>query len=154
MRASWTRLSRRPIRLYRHQERENRREDDVDCRSRTPAAPANLARVHPLYKDLARRRGADPDRNGAVPALTGPVQGQISTREKKNAISCAAFSGESEPCTELASIDSAKSLRIVPESALAGSVAPITSRFLATAFSPSSTCTTTGPEIMKLTKLL
>src|SRR5690242_21654216 len=72
--------------------------------------------------------------------------GQISTCEKKNAISCAAFSGESEPCTELASIDSAKSLRIVPGSALAGSVAPITSRFLATAFSPSSTCTTTGPE--------
>ncbi|KZC98848.1 hypothetical protein AUP43_14655 [Oceanibaculum pacificum] len=35
--------------------------------------------------------------------------------------------------------------------ALAGLVAPITSRFLATAFSPSNTWTTTGPEIMKLT---
>ena len=63
---------------------------------------------------------------------------------KKNAISVAAFSALSEPCTELASMLSAKSLRMVPAAALAGSVAPMTSRFLATAFSPSSTCTTTG----------
>src|SRR5437899_2654114 len=79
--------------------------------------------------------------------------GQISTAAKKKAISCAAVYGESEPCTELASIDSAKSLRIVPGAALAGSVAPITSRFRATASSPSSTCTTTGPELMKSTRL-
>src|SRR3546814_10868923 len=49
---------------------------------------------------------------------------------------------------------SAKSLRMVPSAALAGLVAPITSRYLAMAFSPSSTCTTTGPEIMKSTRSL
>ena len=38
-----------------------------------------------------------------------------------------------------------------PSAAFAGSVAPMTSRYLAIAFSPSSTCTTTGPEIMKST---
>ena len=75
----------------------------------------------------------------------------ISTPAKQNAISVRAFSGLSEPCTELASMLSAKSLRIVPSAALAGFVAPITSRFLATAPSPSSTCTTTGPLVMNST---
>ena len=42
----------------------------------------------------------------------------------------------------------------VPAAALAGLVAPMISRLSATAFSPSSTCTTTGPEIMKLTRSL
>ena len=60
----------------------------------------------------------------------------------------------SEPCTELASIDSAKSLRIVPAAALAGLVAPMISRFLAMAPSPSSTWTTTGPEVMKVQRSL
>ncbi len=48
-------------------------------------------------------------------------------------------------------MDSAKSLRIVPGTAFAGSVAPMTSRFFAMALSPSSTCTTTGPDVMKST---
>ena len=39
---------------------------------------------------------------------------------------------------------------MVPAAALAGLVAPMISRFLAMAFSPSSTCTTTGPEVMNL----
>src|SRR4029453_2753277 len=73
---------------------------------------------------------------------------------KKKPISILALSAESEPCTELASIDSANSLRMVPGAALAGLVAPITSRYLATAFSPSSACTTTGPEVMNLTRSL
>src|SRR5262249_8564193 len=76
-------------------------------------------------------------------------QPTISLGWKKKAISVLSFSGESEPCTELASIDSAKSLRIVPAAALAGLVAPMISRFFTTAFSPSSTCTTTGPDVMK-----
>ena len=42
----------------------------------------------------------------------------------------------------------ANSLRMVPSAALAGLVAPITSRFFATAFSPSSTWTMTGPDVM------
>ena len=37
-------------------------------------------------------------------------------------------------------------VKMVPGAALAGSVAPISSRCLATASSPSSTCTTTGAE--------
>ena len=35
-----------------------------------------------------------------------------------------------------------------------GSVAPMISRFFAMAFSPSRTCTTTGPEVMYLTRSL
>ena len=42
----------------------------------------------------------------------------------------------------------------VPSSASAGLVAPITSRLRATAFSPSSTCTTTGPEVMNVHRSL
>src|SRR5206468_1219321 len=57
---------------------------------------------------------------------------------KKNAISTAAVSAASEPCTALASMLAAKSARIVPRSAFFGSVAPISSRFLAIAPSPSS----------------
>ena len=91
-----------------------------------------------------RDLGATINEHGARAA-----QPTISISLKKYLISIAAFSGESEPCTELASIDSAKSLRMVPGAALDGSVAPITSRFLATAFSPYSTWTTTGPEVMK-----
>ena len=50
-----------------------------------------------------------------------------------------AFSAESEPCAEFSPIDFANNLRIVPSAALAGSVAPITSRYFWIAFSPSST---------------
>ena len=49
---------------------------------------------------------------------------------KKKAISLRAVSGPSEPCTALASIESAKSARIVPLAAFFGSVAPISSRLL------------------------
>jgi hypothetical protein len=48
----------------------------------------------------------------------------------------------------------ANSLRMVPGSAFSGLVAPMTARFLATASSPSSTCTTTGPSVMNLTRSL
>src|SRR5450830_114932 len=57
---------------------------------------------------------------------------------KKKAISTAAVSAASEPCTALASMLSAKSARMVPGAAFLGSVAPIRSRFFSTAFSPSS----------------
>ena len=63
------------------------------------------------------------------------------------AISRAAEAAESEPCTALASIELAKSAReSCPRPLRLGLVAPINSRFLATAPSPSSTCTTTGPR--------
>src|SRR5690606_23710735 len=82
----------------------------------------------------------------AEPAHRQPT---ISSGLKKNAISILAFSSLSEPWTELASMPSAKVLRIVPSAASAGLVAPITSRLRFTASSPSSTCTTTGPLVMK-----
>ena len=44
--------------------------------------------------------------------------------------------------------DWAKSALIVPGFATAGLVAPMSSRLSATAFSPSSTCTMTGPDVM------
>src|SRR5205085_8062120 len=71
---------------------------------------------------------------------------------KKYPTSTRAVSLLSEPCTALASMESAKSARMVPCAAFFGSVAPISSRFLAMAFSPSSTCTSTGPEVMNSTR--
>src|ERR1700712_5238159 len=81
------------------------------------------------------------------------IQGRISVPAKKNAISVAAFSTLSEPCTELASMLSANCARTVCGSAFLGSVAPMMSRFLSTAPSPSSTCTTTGAVIIDDTRL-
>src|SRR6185436_544193 len=86
-----------------------------------------------------------------LPAAFPIDQPTISLPEKNCAISIAAVSGASEPCTEFSPIDFAWTLRIVPSAALDGSVAPITSRYFSTAPSPSSTCTTTGPEVMKST---
>ncbi len=51
-------------------------------------------------------------------------------------------------------LDCAKSARIVPAAAFAGSVAPMRSRFFRIAPSPSSTWIITGPEIMKSTRSL
>jgi len=65
-----------------------------------------------------------------------------------------AFSGLSEPWTVFFSTSVAKSFRIVPGAAFAGLVAPMTSRFFAMAFSPSSTISTTGPEVMNDTRSL
>ena len=56
----------------------------------------------------------------AMAAAWAARQPTISVPAKKNAISLAAFSALSEPCTELASMPSAKSLRMVPSAALAG----------------------------------
>src|SRR3954467_7985763 len=86
-----------------------------------------------------------------LPAAFPIDQPTISLPEKNCAISIAAVSVASEPCTEFSPIDFAWTLRIVPSAALDGSVAPITSRYFKIAPSPSSTWTTTGPEIMKST---
>src|SRR5262245_12581639 len=77
---------------------------------------------------------------------------KIASAGKKYATSTLAVSGASDPWTAFASIDFAKSARIVPGAAFFGSVAPIRSRFLAIAFSPSSTWIITGPEIMNSTR--
>ena len=55
-------------------------------------------------------------------------QPTISLPENHWAISIAAVSGASEPCTEFSPMLRAKSLRMVPASAFSGLVAPITSR--------------------------
>src|SRR5690606_33603413 len=77
-----------------------------------------------------------------------------SVAAKKYATSMAAFSTESEPWAALASMDSAKSARMVPGAASFGLVAPSSSRCLSTAFSPSRTWIITGPEIMNSTSAL
>src|SRR5690606_5028271 len=60
-------------------------------------------------------------------------QPTISLPVKDCAISTTAVSGESDPCTEFSPIDLACALRMVPSAAFGGSVAPITSRYLAIA---------------------
>ena len=85
---------------------------------------------------------------GAVGDSVSASADKFPPRLKKNAISVAAVSGPSEPCTTFSSIEAAKSARIVPGAACFGFVAPMMSRFALMAFSPSSTCTMTGPEIM------
>jgi hypothetical protein len=54
---------------------------------------------------------------------------------------------------QFASIEVPKSRRIVPGAALAGSVAPMTSRRWAIAFSRSSTIVMHGPEAMNSVRL-
>ena len=69
----------------------------------------------------------------------------------QSAISRAADSGESEPCTRLSGIESARSPRIEPGVASAGLVAPIVVRTVAIAPSPSSTSASVGAEVMNST---
>ena len=69
-----------------------------------------------------------------------------SSSEKKKAISCVAFSSESEPCTAFSPTFFANSFLIVPSSASFGFVAPITSRHESTAFSFYNAKTIQGPE--------
>ena len=93
-----------------------------------PLAGEGLARPGHSQRRLApkpRWRGlaAAPRRSGA-----SGHQPTISLPAKNCAISTAAVSGASEPCTEFSPIESAKSLRIVPAAAFSGLVAPITSR--------------------------
>src|SRR5262249_44838468 len=76
-----------------------------------------------------------------------------STPAKKYPISYAAVSGASDPCVALRSIDSANSLRSVPASALAGSVAPISVRHFLIASGASSTMTIAGPDDMNSVRL-
>lgn len=63
----------------------------------------------------------------------------------------AAFSLLSLPWEQLRPMLLAKRLRIVPSAALAGLVAPMTSRHLATASSRSRQSRTHGPSLMKST---
>ena len=62
--------------------------------------------------------------------------GYKSMSGKKYPISKPAVSGESDPCTALASIEAPWTARMVPASAFRGSVAPIRSRLAWIAFSP------------------
>ena len=110
-----------------------------------PTHDRNSDQVKPRPWDRGR-----PARPSALDAR-GPrkkPQPTSSLPENHCAISCAAVSGASEPCTEFSPIESANCLRIVPAAAFSGLVAPITSRYLAIALSPSSTCTTTGAAVI------
>src|SRR5439155_25895848 len=90
----------------------------------------------------------------SVPFVVERFEHQISsTPLKKYPISYAAVSAASDPCVALRSIDSASSLRSVPESAFAGSVAPISVRHFLIASAASSTRTTHGPDDMNVVRL-
>ena len=71
---------------------------------------------------------------------------------KKKAISARAVAAASEPCTAFCSTSVPNSPRMVPLGAFFESVGPMRSRQRATAPSPSSTQTKTGPELMKRTR--
>src|SRR5207253_2202967 len=91
---------------------------------------------------------------GVWGAISGPPTYEHSSALKKYGISNAAVSGASEPCTALASIELANSLRMVPAAALAGSVAPMRSRHFWIALSASSTSGMHGPCVMNVQRLL
>ena len=75
----------------------------------------------------------------------------VSIATENHAISFRALSSESEPWVAFSPTFAPNSLRIVPASAFAGSVAPISVRQAATASSFSRTATTTGPRVMNST---
>src|SRR5262245_34044136 len=77
----------------------------------------------------------------------------ISSWLKKYDISNAAVSGPSDPWIAFRSMLVANSFRIVPASALAGSVAPITLRSFSMALSASRTIGMIGPSDMNFTRL-
>src|SRR4029079_4708930 len=120
---------------------------------RIPAASPQAAAVAAVSHNLHANGDRWPAFSSGAQPHGQPRRDQPTTSlpEKNWAISWAAVSGASEPCTEFSPIDLAWTLRIVFGAALAGSVAPMMSRYLAMAFSPSSTWTTTGPEIMNAT---
>src|SRR5437764_1031076 len=64
----------------------------------------------------------------------------------------AAVSGATEPWIAFRSIFEPNCLRIVPASAFAGSVAPMTLRSFSIAFSDSRTIATMGPSVMNFTR--
>ena len=72
----------------------------------------------------------------AAKDLPPSLRTDFDRRRRRRRSPAPQFSGESDPCTEFASIDSAKSFRMVPGAAFAGFVAPMISRLSATAFSP------------------
>src|SRR5262249_38736803 len=122
----------------------------------SPRAGASSRRPGP-NGELIYRRNLCPGQRAKTPRAAAAASRSpsshptISLPEKNCAISCCAVSGASEPCTEFSPTDFAWILRIVPGAAFAGSVAPMISRYFAMAFSPASTCTTTGPDVMNST---
>src|SRR5690606_6847076 len=97
------------------------RRDGRRDRSVVKARRGRVEEFFPAHGRDGRRRGGHARADGAFPALAGaparrrgepPASGRqptISIPAKKKAISAFALSGESEPWTELASIDSPKS---------------------------------------------
>ena len=67
---------------------------------------------------------------------------------KKSAISRSALFVASDPCIKLRPVINPRSPRIVPDAASTGLVFPMVERVTATAFGPSSTINTTGPDVM------
>ena len=100
-----------------------------------------------------RRLAHDPDpvEQPAVARVSGrATRGRRSRRRRRSRPSRSrARRSRARRCARCRSRTPCGSCRRRPSS---GSVAPITSRFFAIAFSPSSTWTTTGPSVMNLTR--
>src|SRR5207302_392771 len=109
--------------------------DDAELRlGHLPYAPADLFR---------RPRGGRPS-VGVLGVRLRPdlavSQGRVGEAHgNQSAISRSADSGESDPCTRLSGIESARSPRMVPGAESFGFVAPIVVRTTGIADSPSST---------------
>src|SRR5262249_8666115 len=86
-----------------------------------------------------------------APPLIGASVETYGSLPNQSATSRAADSGESEPCTRLSGIESARSPRIVPGGESAGFVEPIVDRTTGIAPSPSSTTASVGAEVMTST---
>ena len=102
------------------------------------------------FGDQARFRVSVFKERGNFGMVLRQIPNKLLTMEQIG-IPRSAAAGLSEPCVEFSPTDRANILRIVPSAAFAGSVAPITSRYLAIAPSPSRTCNTIGPDVMKST---
>lgn len=99
--------------------------------ARSGAAGFGLkSRWHRSYTSvtLQAKSGWGNQQRAQPTASAASLQPTISLPEKNCAISLAAVSAASEPCTEFSPIERACTLRMVPGAALPGSVAPITSR--------------------------
>ena len=109
---------------------------DIAAKSRSPrwwiqrnSWVARNALLALLLAPVAERVAVELEQVDHRGTLAGSATVQTFMPAKKNAISTAAVSAASEPCTALASMLAAKSARIVPASAFFGSVAPISWRF-------------------------
>src|SRR5215203_6518836 len=102
-------------------------------------------RVLPIWFHVKPRNPAD---YSSTQRSLSRFHEAISWPSKKSPISRCALSVASDPWIKFRPVINPRSPRIVPGAASTGFVFPMVDRVTATAFGPSSTITTTGPEVM------